>query len=538
MILRAKGAQDVDLIVEPDATFFKASWSKHTNFCQQDIEISQNSGQMAYGQEIQYQVSKLHLCRFGTERSQVRPFADNGVLMQFTRAGDLISNMAMFISVDPIAVDPSITVETVNATKYKAYTDASGVTRFLSKVFVDDLARALVNQVKLTIGNYEIETHTGDWLHLWDRFTRPSDRSFVDTAPTAHGGWTKYPEEDFHNFDGNLNYGVKTQGNDTVDPTRITQPAGVPVDGVQTNTTLDPVSTGFRWAQAPQGPNNFQQNAYPQVNRGDVPMFMYLPLAFTCCSAPALSLPMISLQYHDCKLSVKLNRIEEVSIFQASGGILRVKDAPQLTASGAGIDMRLVARYIFLDDAERRSTALSPHQYLITEVQQQQFSVDTNSSRQSYQLQFNHPITELFVFFSKAAYRDSSTTAVVNHYWNFTMVRLSRWNARLSSTLPYSTSRLHFRAPAGWSPGGDGKLRRHRGCPRCPRLPPGFQPTEPISEPAEDLRRLTRRRVVHLVAARPVPHTLPQGLRQGRYNSLCIGYRVMETYRLSQLFQN
>ena len=372
----------VDLIVDPDATFFKASWSKHTNFCQQDIQISQNSGQMAYGQEIQY---------------------------QFTRAGDLISNMAMFISIDPIAIDPSITVETVNATKYKAYTDAQGVTRFLSKVFVDDLARALVNQVKLTIGNYEIETHTGDWLHIWDRFTRPSDRSFVDTAPTAHGGWTKYPEEDFHNFDGNLNYGVKTQGNDTIDPTRITQPAGVPIDGVQTNTTLDPVSTGFRWAQAPQGPNNFQQNAYPQVNRGDVPMFMYLPLAFTCCSAPALALPMISLQYHDCKLSVKLNRIEEVSIFQASGGILRVKDAPQLTASGAGLDMRLVARYIFLDDAERRSTALSPHQYLITEVQQQQFSVDTNSSRQSYQLQFNHPITELFVFFNKVR----KTTVVV-----------------------------------------------------------------------------------------------------------------------------
>lgn len=394
----------VDLIVDPDATFFKASWSKHTNFCQQDIQISQNSGQMAYGQEIQY---------------------------QFTRAGDLISNMAMFISIDPIAIDPSITVETVNATKYKAYTDAQGVTRFLSKVFVDDLARALVNQVKLTIGNYEIETHTGDWLHIWDRFTRPSDRSFVDTAPTAHGGWTKYPEEDFHNFDGNLNYGVKTQGNDTIDPTRITQPAGVPIDGVQTNTTLDPVSTGFRWAQAPQGPNNFQQNAYPQVNRGDVPMFMYLPLAFTCCSAPALALPMISLQYHDCKLSVKLNRIEEVSIFQASGGILRVKDAPQLTASGAGLDMRLVARYIFLDDAERRSTALSPHQYLITEVQQQQFSVDTNSSRQSYQLQFNHPITELFVFFNKAAYRDSSTTAVVNHYWNFTMVRFVSLAGRL-----------------------------------------------------------------------------------------------------------
>jgi len=456
--------------------------------------------------------------------------------VQFTRAGDLISNMAMFISIDPIAVDPSITVETVNATKYKAYTDAQGVTRFLSKVFVDDLARALVNQVKLTIGNYEIETHTGDWLHLWDRMTRPSDRSFVDTAPTAHGGWTKFPEEDFHNFDGNLNYGVKTQGNDTIDATRITQPAGVPIDGVQTNTTLDPVSTGFRWAQAPQGPNNFQQNAYPQVNRGDVPMFMYLPLAFTCCSAPALALPMISLQYHDCKLSVKLNRIEEVSIFQASGGVLRVKDAPQLTASGAGIDMRLVARYIFLDDAERRSTALSPHQYLITEVQQQQFSVDTNSSRQSYQLQFNHPITELFVFFNKAAYRDSSTTAVVNHYWNFTMVSLSGYLATAHFYRFFSSINLTvFRRRAGWPSGRDGKLRCDRGRSRCPWFPPGFQPHEPIAQPAEDLRRLSGRRLVHLVAARPIPHTMPQGVRQGRCVAFRARHRVLEANRLRQL---
>jgi hypothetical protein len=28
---------------------FKATWSKHTNFTMQDIEISQISGQMAYG---------------------------------------------------------------------------------------------------------------------------------------------------------------------------------------------------------------------------------------------------------------------------------------------------------------------------------------------------------------------------------------------------------------------------------------------------------------------------------------------------------
>jgi hypothetical protein len=348
-------------------------------------------------------------------------FAGQEIQYQLTRTGDLVSGLALFITIDPIQIDPSITLATINATKYKAYQDASGVTRFLSKVFVDDLARALVQQVKLTIGNYEIETHTGDWLHIWDKLTRPADRSYVDTAPVAHGGVTKYSEGDFHNFDGNLNYGVTTAANAAVDPTRYTAPAGVPIDGVLSSSSLNAISTGFRWAQAPQSPGSFHQFAYPQVPKADSPMYIYLPLSFTCTQAPALSLPMIALQYHDVRLSVKLNTIDQVSIFQSSGGMLRVKDAPQIFGTGAGIDMRVVATYIFLDDAERRSTALSPHQYLITEIQTQQFAVDTNSNRQSYQLHFNHPVTELFVYFNKSAYRDPTQTAVVNHYWNWTM---------------------------------------------------------------------------------------------------------------------
>ena len=384
----------------------QATWAKHTNFTMQDIIINQISGQMAYGQEIQYQL---------------------------TRAGDLISGMALFITIDPVAIDSSVTLASVNATKYKAYTDANGITRFLSKAFVDDLPRALLNQIKLQVGNYEIETHPGDWLHIWDRYTRPSDRSYVDSAPVAHGGCTSFSEADYHNFDGNLNYGVVNAANPTADPSRYQLPLGGPIDGQASTTALDPVSTGFRWAQGPQGPNNFQQSAYPHVNRGDVPMSIYLPLIFTCCSAPAQSLPMISLQYHDSRVSAKLNTIDTVSIFQSTGGRLRVKDAPQITATGAGINMSLVATYIFLDDAERRSTALSPHQFLMTEIQTQQFAVDPSATRSSYQLYFNHPVTEVFVYFVKNAYRDTSSTAVVNHYWNWTFdgpqVELSNYDA-------------------------------------------------------------------------------------------------------------
>ena len=255
----------------------------------------------------------------------------------------------------------------------------------------------------------------------------------MDTCPTAHGGVTKFNESDFHNFDGNLNYGVANAANPTPDPSRYQLPLGGPIDGQASTTSLDAVSTGFRWAQGPQGPNNFQQLAYPHVNRADTPMFMYLPMIFTFCSAPAQSLPMISLQYHDCRVSAKLNTIDTVSIFQSVGGGLRVKDAPQITATGAGINMSLVATYIFLDDAERRSTALSPHQFLMTEIQTQQFAVDPNATRGQYQLYFNHPVTEVFVYLVKNAYRDTSSPAVVNHYWNWTFdgpqVELSNYDA-------------------------------------------------------------------------------------------------------------
>lgn len=386
--------QDVDLIVNPDSTFFRSSWSKHTNFSMQDIEIAQISGQMAYGQQIQFQL---------------------------TRSGDLVSNLMLFIQIDPIQIDPSISEETVNATKYRAYTDSQGTLRFLSKTWVDDLARALVQSVKLTVGSYEIETQSGDHMHMWDKMTRSSDRSFVDTCPVAHGGVTKFNDADFTQFDGSLNYGTRTHGQDSVDPTRISQPAGVPIDGNTSTTQLNAVSSGFRWAQAPQTPGCFDQFAYPQVNRGDTPMYLYLPLSFTMCQSPGLALPMIALQYHDVKISVNLAPIEAVSIFNSSGGLLKVKDAPQIFGTGAGLDMKLVARYVFLDDAERRSAALSPHQFLITEIQSQNFNVDTRSSRQQYQLYFNHPVTELFCYFRKSAYADTSSPAIVNNWWNWTM---------------------------------------------------------------------------------------------------------------------
>ncbi|KAK9827195.1 hypothetical protein WJX74_009847 [Apatococcus lobatus] len=397
LVLRARGPQDVELgAVNSDATFFRSTFPKPTNYSTSDLELSSTSGQMGYG---------------------------NTLTWQLQRTGDLVCNMMLYMTVGDIQISPSITQETVNATKYKCYQDANGITRFLSKVFVDALPYALNQSTILNIGGYDIEELRGDQMYINDKLNRTEGASFIDTAPTAHGGFTKMNPCDYHDFDGNLNYGVKTTSQNA-STTNLTTPAGLPIEsGVSSNT---PISSGFRWAQYPAtgalaGPD-FQQFAYPLVNRGDTVQHIYQPLFFTCTSDWGNALPIIALAYHDTRIKTTFAPLAQVSILQpGSGGTLVVKDQPNIVCTGGDLNASLITRLVWLDDFERRSFALDSHKYLITERQFQDFAIDQNASRQAFNLYFSHPVKELQVYFRKAAYSDPSSTALVNNYWNFTM---------------------------------------------------------------------------------------------------------------------
>ena len=96
----------------------------------------------------------------------------------------------------------------------------------------------------------------------------------------------------------------------------------------------------------------------------------HIPLRFWFCENPGLALPLIALQYHEVKIILTGNSISGVS---NSGN-------PQLWAD-----------YIYLDTDERRRFAQVSHEYLITQIQYQNFS--TNNS--TCTLTFNHPVKEL-----------------------------------------------------------------------------------------------------------------------------------------------
>ena len=126
-----------------------------------------------------------------------------------------------------------------------------------------------------------------------------------------------------------------------------------------------------------QPPTNFQRMAFmckaPEsaANQRPVETNAWVPLQFWFCRNPGLALPLIALQYHEVKVSVKFN---------------------SATDSGCGTfgTFKLWADYIYLDTDERRRFAQVSHEYLIEQVQ---FS--NSSSSGSHDLNFNHPVKEL-----------------------------------------------------------------------------------------------------------------------------------------------
>jgi hypothetical protein len=107
----------------------------------------------------------------------------------------------------------------------------------------------------------------------------------------------------------------------------------------------------------------------------------YYPLNFWFCRNVGLSLPLIALQYHEVKLTIKYGTVSKVS-------------SPKVW-----ID------YIYLDTDERRRFAQVSHEYLIEQVQRDTFV----GNKTSLDLKFNHPIKEL-IFVNDVQTASNETT--------------------------------------------------------------------------------------------------------------------------------
>jgi hypothetical protein len=129
MQLVAYGAQDIYLTGNPQITFFKVVYRRHTNFAVESIEQTFN-GQADFGKRVTATIS---------------------------RNGDLIQQMYLEVVLPDLV--SSISSGSSNAMAY-----------------VYGVGNALVKQAEIEIGGQLIDRQYGDWMNIWSELTVPEGK--------------------------------------------------------------------------------------------------------------------------------------------------------------------------------------------------------------------------------------------------------------------------------------------------------------------------------------------------------------------------
>jgi hypothetical protein len=134
MQLVAYGAQDVYLTGNPQITFWKVSYKRHTNFAMESIEQTFN-GQADFGRRVTCTIS---------------------------RNGDLAYRTYL-----------QVTLPEINQSMRNNQDAGAGVyARWL-----DFPGEQLISQVEVEIGGQRIDRQYGDWMHIWNNLTLPVDQT-------------------------------------------------------------------------------------------------------------------------------------------------------------------------------------------------------------------------------------------------------------------------------------------------------------------------------------------------------------------------
>ena len=125
MQLVAYGAQDIYLTGNPQITFFKVVYRRHTNFSMEAIEQTFN-GSADFGKRVTCTVS---------------------------RNGDLMHRVYLQVTVPQVSVDDSKTFRWLN-----------------------HLGHVLIKYAEVEIGGQRIDKHYGDWLHIWNELSQEAGK--------------------------------------------------------------------------------------------------------------------------------------------------------------------------------------------------------------------------------------------------------------------------------------------------------------------------------------------------------------------------
>ena len=156
MQLVAYGAQDVYLTGNPQITFWKVTYRRHTNFAMESIEQTFN-GQADFGRRVTCTISRNGDLAYRTYLQVTLP--------------EINQNMANAGARDGIA-------------GYKKFPAAAGNDQSMMNTqrqgvyarWLDNPGLQLISQVEVEIGGQRIDRQYGDWMNIWNQLTMTSEQ--------------------------------------------------------------------------------------------------------------------------------------------------------------------------------------------------------------------------------------------------------------------------------------------------------------------------------------------------------------------------
>jgi len=328
MQLVAYGAQDIYLTGNPQITFFKVVYRRHTNFSMESIEQTWN-GDPTTGRAT----------------------------ATISRNGDLVYRLYLQQTVTVCTPPPKVANRSFDGGGGGCGSSkGSGCCNSDYGPVVYNPGHLVIRHVEVEIGGQRIDHQTGAWMEVWAQLTQENsaavlgvvgDNSGTKFQNMARGGGCVVLSSQMgkHSVSEAVAWGAREDGK-TVDGTSDKQ--------------------------------NKSLASQARFTKYDA----YVPLQFWFCRNPGLALPLIALQYHEVRIILQINT-DFVCGPQYNGSNCQPSACIQ--------DNSLYADYIYLDTDERRRFAQVSHEYLIEQIQHQNF----RSNGGSLDLNFNHPVKEL-----------------------------------------------------------------------------------------------------------------------------------------------
>jgi hypothetical protein len=341
--LVAHGVQDIYLIGNPEITFFKVVFKRHTNFSMESIQATFD-GDINFG---------------------------NKITAKIPRNGDLAYTMVLEVDLPAITAltgtDPDFSISYVNA-----------------------LGHAIIDYAEIKIGGNSIDKQYGEWMEIWSQLTLDESKKFAyqdmlsryDSFTKVNSATTVYIPLQFW-FCRNIGLALPL--------------VALQYHEVEIDIKFKPLEKLFTFRSTDKYPYYYGSKSGTTVTLSSPVATQYTEFV---AADNANGRTIVWAADGSTDTINGYSSATEVSVASAGTKSLQefyIKPNDTISQNYRISDARLFIDYIFLDTYERKKFAQMKHRYLIEQVQfNGSESYTANQTNKKFSLDFNLPVKSLY----------------------------------------------------------------------------------------------------------------------------------------------